>query len=83
MEDDAGLQGIRVLPDDEPCARKAYAVFVARGMSERELVFIRQAIQRCQLTGSSRFIDEVEERFGHRLEFRGQGRPAKNVKVVE
>jgi putative transposase len=63
--------------------QKAYAAFVARGMSERELVFIRQAIQRCQLTGSNRFIDEVEERFGHRLEFRGQGRPMKSVKVVE
>ena len=36
---------------------------------------IQQAIQRNQLTGSHRFIDEVEKRNGIWVEFRGMGRP--------
>ncbi len=59
----------------------AYRSSVMQGTDIEELCFIRQAVQRCQLTGNDRFIDEVEERYGQRLEFRGRGRPPGNVKV--
>jgi putative transposase len=36
-----------------------------------------QSLQREQLTGSSRFIDEIEQKIERRIEFRGQGRPKK------
>ncbi|MGB4000413.1 MAG: transposase, partial [Desulfomonilia bacterium] len=35
---------------------------------------------RGQLTGSRKFIDEVERRMKVRVEFRGQGRPKKSRK---
>jgi putative transposase len=38
-------------------------------------LFIRDAIQRGQLTGSQRFIDEIAVQRGTRIERRGQGRP--------
>jgi len=38
---------------------------------------IRQSLQRGQLTGSSRFVDEIEKKIARRVEFRGQGRPSK------
>ncbi len=68
---------------EQPSERQeAYRCFVTERISERELAFIRQAVQRCQLTGSHRFIDEVEERYGQRLEFRGPGRPVRSSKRV-
>jgi putative transposase len=36
---------------------------------------IRDALQRGQLTGTSRFVDEVERIVGQRIEQRGRGRP--------
>ncbi|TBU98495.1 transposase, partial [Stutzerimonas kirkiae] len=33
---------------------------------------------RGQLTGSSRFVDEIEKIQGQRVELRGQGRPRNN-----
>lgn len=38
---------------------------------------IRLALDRCQLTGTSYFVDEIERRMGLRVESRGQGRPRK------
>ncbi len=40
---------------------------------------IRLALDRCQLTDSSCFVDEIEKRMGLRVESRGQGRPKKEV----
>jgi hypothetical protein len=40
-------------------------------MSDPELQFIRAAVQRNQLTGSKRFILEVEQRTGARMLNRG------------
>jgi hypothetical protein len=36
---------------------------------------IRQSLQRGQLTGSARFVDEIEQKIKKRIEIRGQGRP--------
>lgn len=38
--------------------------------------FIGRAIERNQLTAGQRFIDEVEHRYGLRIESRGRGRPS-------
>jgi hypothetical protein len=40
-------------------------------------MLIREALQRGQLTGSERFVDEIDRKLGVRVERRGQGRPAK------
>jgi len=52
-----------------------YRRWVEGGMSDHELQFIRGAVHRNQLTGSARFILEVEQRIGKRILFRERGRP--------
>jgi len=47
---------------------------------EGEWELIRQSLQRGQLTGSSRFVEEIENKIEKRVEFRGQGRPRKTEK---
>jgi len=50
-----------------------YAEWIKDSIPEGELLLIRQSLQRGQLTGSARFVDEVEEKIKRRVEFRGQG----------
>ena len=57
--------------------RQQYMRFVAKGAPDKETSLIRQALQRGQLTGNDRFVDEVETILGRRVEFRGRGRPGK------
>ncbi len=57
----------------EACKRFALAASDAK----REHAFIAAAVERNQLTGTQRFIDEVECRTGVRIEHRAQGRPKK------
>ncbi|MCU1731922.1 transposase, partial [Pseudomonas sp. 20P_3.2_Bac4] len=49
--------------------------FLRQAASKDELNLIRSALQRGQLTGADRFVDEMEKISGVRLELRGQGRP--------
>ena len=42
---------------------------------ESESKTIANALRPNQLTGTSRFVDEVEKRLGQRIEQRGPGRP--------
>lgn len=58
----------------------AYKRFVGADKDDCMETIIRQAIQRNQLTGSSRFVDEVEKRAGIRVEFRAMGRPRRAKK---
>ncbi len=44
-----------------------------------EIDLIRAALQRGQLTGSARFVDQIEEILGQRVELRGQGRPRRRA----
>ncbi len=55
--------------------RERYEGFVKQAVKPEEVSLIREALQRGQLTGSARFIDEVEQITGIRIEQRGQGRP--------
>jgi putative transposase len=56
---------------------EAYRQFMSLpvAVSEREL--IQQALQRNQLTGGHRFVEEIEGRLGLRIENRGKCRPRK------
>lgn len=55
--------------------RERYEGVVKRVVSPGEVSLIREAPQRGQLTGSARFLDEVEQITGIRIEQRGRGRP--------
>ena len=61
--------------DSERAAR--YRDFVQSAIPAGEWDFIREALQRGQLTGSKRFADDVETIVGRRIESRKQGRPRK------
>jgi putative transposase len=73
--------------DSSPCfrslgstvaeARSRYRELVEAGTTTAEYEMIRQAVQRNQLTGSGKFVDEIEATLGLRVERRGPGRPRK------
>ena len=65
------------ISDDERATR--YREFVRSAIPVGELELIREALQRGQLTGSERFIGEVEAIIGRRIENRKQGRPRKRA----
>jgi putative transposase len=58
--------------------QEKYREFIQGTIQEEEMVQIRRAIQRGQLTGSNTFIEEIEAKLGRRIEFRGPGRPKKS-----
>jgi putative transposase len=55
-----------------------YKELIDAGIRESELRFIRDAVQRNQLTGSEKFALEIEQRIGERILNRGRGRPRKD-----
>ena len=57
--------------------RSRYREFLDTAASGQELEMIRLAVQRGQLTGGGRFVDEIEKKLNRRIELRGQGRPRK------
>ena len=63
--------------ETEQQRQSRYAAFVSRVVRPSELMLIREALQRGQLTGSERFVDEIDRKLGVRVERRGQGRPAR------
>lgn len=63
------------LGNTEEARCRRYEDFVRQAIPVGELQLIRDSLQRGQLTGTSRFIDEVEGIVGLRIERRGQGRP--------
>lgn len=65
---------------DDPSRQRAYARFVMADIADGEEALIRTAVRRNQLTGGGRFVDEIEQRTGRRIEARGPGRPRKKNK---
>ncbi len=71
------------LLDEHPCytalARdpdkrfRHYADFLRQTIPDSELYLIRKSVQRGQLTGNRRFVDEVEHMIGKRIEHRSPG----------
>lgn len=55
--------------------REVWRDFVLETLAEGEGRLIRDAVQRGQLTGGEKFVEEVARRIDHRIELRGQGRP--------
>ena len=72
--------------NDDPCylalaadrvqRREQYRRFLFESIPDGEWALIRTAVQRGQLTGTSRFVDDVEAILGQRIEHRPPGRPA-------
>jgi putative transposase len=60
--------------------RARYEAFVRQGVPTMESLFLGESVMRNQLTGNQRFIDEIEQRIGIRVEPRGRGRPKKDEK---
>jgi putative transposase len=58
--------------------RQRYARFVQDEAPPEEWELIREAVQRGQLTGNDRFVDEVDRIARRRIERRGRGRPRKS-----
>ena len=53
---------------------------VRQGVPAKESRFLGESVMRNQLTGNHRFVDEIEQRIGIRVEQRGRGRPRKDEK---
>lgn len=66
------------LADSENARRRRYKQFVYEGAPVGEWDFMRQALQRGQLTGNDRFVAEIEAITGQRVEHRGRGRPTRH-----
>ncbi|RME33562.1 MAG: transposase [Gammaproteobacteria bacterium] len=54
-----------------------YRAFVSAGVPEQERKLIVEAVQRGHLTGNGRFVEEVEQIIGRRIEQRRRGRPSR------
>jgi len=68
------------LADNRKKRAKRYMEWVKGLIPEGEWELIRQSLQRGQLTGSARFVEEIEQKIERRVEFRGPGRPRKSYK---
>jgi len=55
-----------------------YREWIQGYIPDEEWRVIRQGVQRGQLTGTGRFIEEIAQKIGKRIEFRGQGRPGRS-----
>ena len=65
------------LADTQEQRARTYTEWIAGTIPKGELEQIRQSLQRGQLTGSKKFVDEIEQKIERRVEFRGQVRPVK------
>ena len=65
------------LGDSDAERRQRYSEFLRTAIPEGEWTLIREAVQRGQLTGPDRFVEEVETILGKRIENRSRGRPSK------
>lgn len=65
------------LGEDEAQRQARYRRFLFASIPDGEWVLIRNAVQRGQLTGSGRFVNQVEDILGRRIEHRSPGRPAR------
>ena len=61
--------------EDEELPAMRYRRFLCEAIPDGEWELIREAVQRGQLTGNARFVNEVERIIGKRVEQRRPGRP--------
>jgi len=67
------------LADTDAKRIECYQTYLKQGTSNREIELLRTAWARNQLTGNQRFVDEIEQRMGVRVEHRGRGKPSRNT----
>lgn len=69
---------------NDACSRvRSYRAFVNDLVgAEKEAPFIGAAVDRNQWTGGSKFIAEVEQRIGVRVEYRAQGRRRATLRPI-
>ncbi|MBI5617936.1 MAG: transposase [Gammaproteobacteria bacterium] len=67
------------LGDSDEIRRARYWNFLHDSIPEDEWKLIREAVQRGQLTGTSRFSEEIAAITGRRIVRRGRGRPPKQA----
>jgi putative transposase len=72
----------RSMGSSENDRQAKYKAWMRETIPEGEWKRIREAVQRGQLTGSRKFVDEVERRMKLRVEFRGPGRLRNKNKSV-
>jgi len=63
------------LAEDKEQRIKRYKYYLQQGASDKEMILLRNAWSRNQLTGNNCFVDEIERRIGNRIESRGRGNP--------
>ena len=61
------------LAEDIDTRIERYKAYMKQGATDKELRLFRSAWSRNQLTGNDRFVDEIEQRVGYRVEHRGRG----------
>lgn len=66
------------LAEERGKRQERYKEYIKRDVSDKEIVMLRRSLQSNKLTGNDRFIREVEQRLGIRVENRGRGRPVSN-----
>lgn len=77
LDEDACYKGLGSTVEKR---KDAYKAFLEGDISPLEKQFIEESVNRNQLTGNQRFVDEIEERIGMRIERRGRGRPRNEEK---
>ena len=72
------------LGESEKERRDRYMRFVEQDIADNEITLIRSSLQRGQLTGDTRFIDQVEQIIGRRIEHRAPGnQPGSTAKYTK
>lgn len=72
-----GLPSVHTGSTDHTEHTSRYESYIKSSIPDGEWEFIQTAVNRNQLTGGNRFVEEVDRIVGRRIEYRGQGRPAK------
>jgi putative transposase len=67
------------LGTSEAARQTRYAQFVQEAIPAGEWELIQEALQRGQLAGGTRFVDDVERIIGRRIENRRPGRPKESA----
>jgi putative transposase len=68
-------ESYRALATDQQARIEAYRQFVEQENGSPADVMIREAINSNKLTGGHKFVDDIENRIGIRVEARKPGRP--------
>ena len=71
----AGTEWLDLAPGVSGMQSEAYLAYLRSAIPDGEWKLIREAVQRGQLTGGPRFVDQIEAAMGRRIEHRQPGRP--------